>query len=377
MDSWPWIFKEFRDRGYATLYSEDDAYYNAFNYRLHGFRDPPADHYTRPFWQAAQSAGYCIKSTPQPKLHFDYVKSFMKAYENHPKIGLSFLAEISHSNMNTLRPTEGFILEFFKSVWEKGYLNDTILITFSDHGMRFGEGRNTMQSRMEERLPFLSITLPENIRTAFPQLHDNLKANTDRLLSPFDIHATLRHILNYPNNRPAKIGRSLFQTIPEDRSCSACGIPEHYCPCVQLQKIPTAHFHVQKSAEGLVAHINKILKGDKFAEKMCSTLRLGEVKSAYQNLNHPKLVKFLGSKDIDGRIPQFGNHTGDYECNYQLLVETLPGGALFEVTVQLLDGKFLYGSEISRINKYGDQPNCIAERRPYLRKFCFCKKFMN
>ena len=38
------------------------------------------------------------------------------------------------------------------------------------------------------------------------------------------------------------------------------------------------------------------------------------------------------------------------------------GGALFEVTVQLLDGKFLYGNEISRINKYGDQPNCIYSR---------------
>ena len=65
VDFWSWIFKEFRDRGYATLYSEDDEYY-VFNYQLHGFRDPLADHYTHPFWQAAQSAGYCIKSTPQP-----------------------------------------------------------------------------------------------------------------------------------------------------------------------------------------------------------------------------------------------------------------------------------------------------------------------
>lgn len=372
VDSWPWIFKEFRNHGYATLYSEDDAYYNAFNYRLHGFRDPPADHYTRPFWQAARTAGYCIKSTPQPQLHFDYVESFMKAYKNQPKIGLSFLAEISHSNMNTLSPTEGFVLNFFKSIQEKGYLNDTILITFSDHGMRFGEARATMQSRLEERLPFLSITLPEIVRQRFPQLSDNLKANRNKLLSPFDIHATLRHVLNFPKNEPEKIGRSLFQSIPEDRSCAACGIPVHYCPCVQLQKITTAHFHVQKAAEGLVAHLNKILNADKLASKMCANLKLGEVRSAYQNLNHPKLVKFVGSKDIDGRIPWFGNDTSDYECNYQLLIKTVPGNGLFEVTTQLLDGKFHYGNEISRINKYGNQPHCIAERRPYLRTFCFC-----
>jgi hypothetical protein len=375
VDSWPWIFKEFRDHGYATLYSEDDAYYNAFNYRLHGFRDPPTDHYTRPFWQAARTAGYCIESTPQPQFHFNYVESFMKGYENQPKIGLSFLAEISHSNMNTLRPTEQFVLNFFKSIWEKGYLNDTILITFSDHGMRFGEARATMQSRLEERLPFLSITVPQAIREMYPHLHDNLEANKNRLLSPFDIHATLRHILSYPDRKLGKIGLSLFQSIPEDRHCEACGIPEHYCPCVQLQKIPAAHPHVRKAAEGLVAHINKILNSDKLASKMCSTLKLGEVRSAHQNLNHPKLVKFMGSEDIDGRIPRFGNHTRDYECNYQLLVKTTPGDALIEGTVQLLDGKFYYGNDISRINKYGDQPNCIAEKRPYLRKFCFCKDF--
>jgi hypothetical protein len=296
----------------------------------------------------------------------------MKAYKNQPKIGLSFLAEISHSNMNTLSPTEGFVLNFFKSIQEKGYLNDTILITFSDHGMRFGEARATMQSRLEERLPFLSITLPEIVRQRFPQLSDNLKANRNKLLSPFDIHATLRHVLNFPKNEPEKIGRSLFQSIPEDRSCAACGIPVHYCPCVQLQKITTAHFHVQKAAEGLVAHLNKILNADKLASKMCANLKLGEVRSAYQNLNHPKLVKFVGSKDIDGRIPWFGNDTSDYECNYQLLIKTVPGNGLFEVTTQLLDGKFHYGNEISRINKYGNQPHCIAERRPYLRTFCFC-----
>ncbi|XP_028403231.1 uncharacterized protein LOC114525964 [Dendronephthya gigantea] len=374
VDSWPWIFRDFRNHGYATLYSEDDPIFNAFNYRLYGFREPPADHYTRPFWQAARTAGYCIESTPQPQIHLDYIESFLKAYENIPKFGLAFLAQISHSNMNTLRPAEEFVLNFFKSIKEKGYLNDTILITFSDHGMRFGDARATMQSRLEERLPFLSITLPKRIRQEFPRLEEVLRENTQKLLSPFDIHATLHHILSYPKptNRSEKVGLSLFQEIPKDRSCTSCGIPEHYCPCVQLQKVPTAHVHVQKAAEGLVAHINAILKRDKLASRMCSTLKLSEIRSAYQNLNHPKLVRFIGSKDIHGRIPRFRNDTGDYECNYQLLVRTVPGGGLFEATVQLLDGKFQYGKEISRINKYGDQPRCIAEKRPYLRKFCYC-----
>lgn len=302
----------------------------------------------------------------------------MKAYVYRRKIALSFLAQISHNNMNTIRPTEGFILKFLKSLRKNECLNNTILITFSDHGMRFGEARATMQSRLEERLPFLSITLPESIRTKFPRLDLNLNSNRNKLLSPFDIYATLRHILNYPDKKPENVGLSLFQNIPEDRDCAASGIPEHYCPCVQLRKIPTAHLHVRKAATGLVARINKILNADDLGSKMCATLKLSEIRSAYQNLNHPKVVRFLGSKDTDGYIPQFRNHTSDYECNYQLLIETAPGAGLFEATVQLLDGKFHYGDdEISRINEYRNQPKCIAQRRPYLRKFCYCKELEN
>lgn len=375
VDSWPWIFKEYRKHGYVTMYSEDDAYYNAFNYRLHGFKNSPADHYSRPFWQAARTEGYCIKATPQAQLHFSYIESFMSAYKEIPKLGLAFLASVSHSNMNTLKPAQKFVLNFLKSIKAKGLLENTMLVVFSDHGMRFGEARVTMQSKLEERLPFLSITLPKITQKTFPEIGQYLEENTKKLTSPFDIHATLHHILSYPTGQAlfTKTGRSLLQRIPDRRDCFACGIPEHYCPCVQLKEIPVTHLHVRRAAEGLLDKINGILNGEKLTAQKCATLKLGEIKSAFQNLNHPKVIRYRGSEDIDGRIPLYDGHVKDYECNYQLLIRTIPGNALFEATVQLLDGKFYFEKEISRINGYGDQPMCIAEERPYIRKFCFCK----
>lgn len=41
VDNWPFIFYEFKDHGYATLFSEDEYDIATFNLRLYGFRDPP------------------------------------------------------------------------------------------------------------------------------------------------------------------------------------------------------------------------------------------------------------------------------------------------------------------------------------------------
>ena len=32
------------------MFSEDSPYLASFSYCLHGFKDPPTDHYARPFW---------------------------------------------------------------------------------------------------------------------------------------------------------------------------------------------------------------------------------------------------------------------------------------------------------------------------------------
>ena len=301
----------------------------------------------------------------------------MRAYKKVPKFGLAFLSSVSHNNMNSLKAAQGYILQFFKSIREQGFLDNTILMVFGDHGIRYGDARVTMQSKLEERLPFLSITLPKGVREKFPELDGILKENSKELTSPFDMHATLRDILSYArgNDDSGKTGTSLFRRIADSRGCSACGIPRHYCPCVELKEVPVTHLHVQKAAKGLVDRINEILNADRLSAGKCSILKLGEIKSAHQNLIHPNVTKFRGSKDIHGRIPTFDDElTKDFECNYHLLVQTVPGDALFEASVQLLDGTFHVEREISRINKYADQPKCVAEERPYMRKFCFCKE---
>ena len=65
-----------------------------------------------------------------------------------------------------------------------------IIITMLTKLIRF-------QGKLEERNPFVSIRLPPSFEKDYPTAAHNLRTNSRRLTSPFDIHATFLDILNY------------------------------------------------------------------------------------------------------------------------------------------------------------------------------------
>ena len=376
VDNWPWAFKDFKAKGYATLYSEDDPGVGTFQYRLHGFGEPPADHYSRCFWQAATvTNGHCIGSKPQHAFHLDYVEKFFEAYRGKPKFGFLFLSLISHGDLSSAYLAGQDIHELLKRLQSENFLNDTMLVVMGDHGFRFGEARTTLQGKLEERLPLLSVTLPPWFRKQFPQLVQNLEHNANLLVTPFDLHATLKHILSYPD-LPHRSSRatSLFDLIPESRDCATAGVAEHYCPCVRWQPVDKDHWSIKQSAQTAVAHINNMTLSDVDGVKLCARLELAEVVNSYQKIPKAKMQQHLGAADMHGRIAKFADEPLPItDCMYQLEIRTRPGDALFEVSVTGINGQFHVAGEPSRVNKYGDQPKCIQDKKPHLRKYCFCK----
>lgn len=174
--------------------------------RLKGFSKPPCDHYARPFWSAVPhklNEGVlhekCINAQPQHKIQLEYLKSMFRAYPKTPKFGFIFLSSLCHhSTILPLGAAEKDFYEFFKSMRDSGFLNDTMLVVMGDHGARTGEFRSTMQGKLEERLPLLSIALPDNFLLKHSKLAKNFKSNTDIIISPLDLHATFMHLLKYP-----------------------------------------------------------------------------------------------------------------------------------------------------------------------------------
>ena len=102
---------------------------------------------------------------------------------------------------------------------------------------------------------------------------------------------------------------------------------------------------------------------------------MANITSAVRYVPNDGLLKFKRSLDRDGRVADLTDNMAAYEVFYQVTIVTQPGGAMFEATIRYKekDNTFLVNDrEISRINKYGSQPHCVAEMFPHLRPYCYC-----
>jgi hypothetical protein len=141
LDSWPWIMKNYKRKGYVTLYAEDDPQVACFN-KIGSFNNEPADHYIRPFWLSVERHGLdgrrrnksaslhrlCLNNEPLHNITLNYVKDFLAAYDGMPKFAFPFFSYLPHGTGEKLSYADKDLLLFLKS-YEK-YRDNTILIIF-------------------------------------------------------------------------------------------------------------------------------------------------------------------------------------------------------------------------------------------------------
>ena len=206
------------------MFSEDTARFAAFNYRLKGFKNPPTDHYARPFWLEARKQGWelCSNSRASHKVSLEYLLSFFRAYQRKRKFTSVSHDAVSHDDPNTLGYADDDEKNFLKSMKREPFLNNTFLVVFADPRPRFSHIRKTIQGKLEERFPFLSIIVPKWFSAKYPELYSNLVHNSHILTTPFNVYATLRQILSYPEYPSGIItGQSLFTKIDGgNRTCA-------------------------------------------------------------------------------------------------------------------------------------------------------------
>ena len=271
--------------------------------------------------------------------------------------------------------SEPDLLLLIKNLKQKGYLNNTLLVVMGDHGARYGEARAVMQGKLEERLPLFSMSFPPWFISRYPKLVDNLRTNTDRLTSWFDVYATYRHMLSYPEvPSDFKHGKSLLLEIPASRTCANATVEEHWCPCLEWSAVNVSHSHVKNSALAAVEYMNSAIQKQEASAKKCEMLSLKSIDYAVLERPNEKLLSFQQTNDL---IPAFNEKSKPAHqdfCRYQIQFVTAPNNGVYEATVRYQKRSFIVSKSISRINKYGDQPECIANVLPHLRKFCLCKK---
>ncbi|TKR68068.1 hypothetical protein L596_024110 [Steinernema carpocapsae] len=383
---YPFIWNNFSDAGYITLYGEDAAQVGTFTYRLKGFKKQPTDHYTRTYFQKAEPMNYreCFGSEPLHKSWLRYAKEFMERYKDTPRFSLMHHSLLSHDVVDLAQVMDDDFLEMLKSMHEAGDFDNSIVILMADHGNRFAELRATQQGQLEERLPFFGVFLPEKFRESADgrKAFENLKSNAERLSTPFDIHATLMDVLHWPT--PAQLSSpqkaftrslSLFRPIPESRSCDQAGIEPHWCTCLNWEDAFEDEEQRDISLKLARAVVDVINRKTQPERALCSPIHLSKLGGAKRLVPHENVLKYKNAEDPDGFVPDFSGTTNATSALYQLKLRTNPGDALYEVTVhydKLANSVEIDFTAISRVNKFGDNPSCIIDKNYFLAAYCVC-----
>lgn len=167
------------------------------------------------------------------------------------------------------------------------------------------------------------------------------------------------------------------KSVPGDSSVSSVfllGIAEHWCPCLQWSSTTVHSKPVEHIARSAVAMINRKLTENSKLYSSCHQLTLQSVEDALMLRANPKVQTFESTdQDGDDEV-SYSEATKDL-LRYQIIFTTLPNHAKYEVTAHFIPARnhAKINPEISRLNRYDNQPSCIAKLYPYARMFCLCK----
>lgn len=366
-DNCPFIWEWYKQAGYYTALAEDSSWLGTFNYLRQGFLKKPTDYYIHTFINEAErkarrdrKSSICMSDRHFYKVLLDYTEDVTRTLNSTRLFGFFWEITMSHDYLNHARILDDDYESFFKRLDSSNYLNESIILLVSDHGIRWGPIRSTKQGRLEERLPFVFLLVPQSFRDKYSVAFNNVKINSERLTTPFNIHATLIDLLDLESIQNEKIisrsmesygnlrNISLFLPIPSNRTCQMAGIADHWCTCHRDVTISKSSIEVIEGSAHLVRFLNKLLN----EYPKCAPLRLKEVLEA--------------SEMITGKPEK--NEVGWRE--FMLVIRTEPGDGEFEATLRYNSRQWAVAGTVSRLNQYGEQSKCVEDN--LLKLYCYC-----
>lgn len=370
-DNCPFIWEWFKQAGYYTALGEDSSFLGTFNYVKVGFSNTPTDYYIHTYIHEIEnnagtnkdfSSYLCVQDKYVYSVLLQYVEDLTTTLKNSKLFGFFWEVTMSHDHLNYPMIMDDDYLQLLKRLEANKYLNDTIVIMVSDHGMRWGDIRSTKQGLLEERLPFLFVLTPPSFRENYTRAYNHLKLNSKRLTTPFDVYATLADLVDLKSITDASLlsrsntsygldrGISLFLPVPSNRTCEAADISDHWCTCRKDDPVLKNSTVALETSQTLVLFLNKML-----AEyPQCSRLWLSEVLH---------ITMLEAGKAVTGEV--------GWE-EYMVAVRTTPGGGIFEATLRKDNTAWSLVGTVSRLNLYGEQSRCVDHYE--LKLYCYCEQ---
>lgn len=369
LDRCPLIWDRFKDAGYFTALLEDTAKLSILNinhFKFPGFSYSPTDYYLYPFLQEVENtkAGnpYCLGSKFAFQVMLDYLVDLTTTLMPFRLFGMFWESSVTYKEQNNPMLLDYSYKTMIKKLDETGFLNKTVLIVLSDHGAVSGNMTKTKQGSkgLEERLPILYILPPPSFPKEYSSAYENLKENSGRLTTPFDLHDTLIDLLDVEaiNNEELAIrsktsknrSYSLFLQIPSNRTCKSANIADQLCTCFNTKTNKESNVEAQQASEYLIAHLNELISSY----------------SGCAKLNLEKIVQVLELSSADD-----GNNKEKAWRDFLVVVRTAPGKRLFEATMRL-NGKSNWSPTgvIKSRNTNVEHSHCMKEKE--LQMYCYC-----
>lgn len=225
-------------------------------------------------------------------------------------------------------------------------------------------------------MPFAFVAMPRRFCETHHVECQNLRINSGRLTTHFDMHATFRHLLHLESSivsnqsstglsstrssrTHTKRGQSLFSELPLNRTCEAASIDTMWCTCSVDQD-------GKKSSLGLQSATDDLTVTGKLAKRLAHALenRLNDIVDLDQ-CYRLSLSRVLEVQQAQGPAPH---------RYYWVTAAFSPGNSIFEATVVLFEnGTLTTLRSISRCNMYWGTTWCMADH--WMEKFCHCRSW--
>ncbi|GBM50794.1 hypothetical protein AVEN_137113-2 [Araneus ventricosus] len=369
------IWKLFAEKGYRTFFTEDMPVYGTFNYGKRGFHDQPTDYYYRPLALAIHQSnlkkkgnGWCLNSQTETDIMYTYLKDFIRVMGPRPYFSYVMSSSLTHDYLNSARYADAPTASLLRHLWNSGALNDSVLFFFSDHGVRFGSIRNTYLGKFEERLPFMYVHFPAWFLRRYPNYSENLRKNQERLITLFDVHATMVQLLEHHRELSEKekesitpYGLSLLHEISPYRTCDKAGIMAPWCICQVVQQEPIDDVRVINSADAVLNLLNEKLKG---LTDSYDVLELDKIIEAKSGQISDLVSRFIKHENVVvDRYVAFGPRIEKY-IFYSVKILTKPGCKCFEGTIRYDIKSNQYSAlHVHKIKLEESVPKCVCDSK--------------
>lgn len=355
------IWNIFKKSGYVTAYGEDFLQLPDMFSKGYTFHRPPADHYMRTFFlkgerEVNNHSLLCNGKVSSGQQLLNYALDFVLTYRRDAFFGFFWMNSFSHNINNRPQDADKLFEDFFNRLSYTGALDNTFIIFLSDHGIRFGEHRLTVESYYDERMPFLFLWVPRLFKIHHSDKLKSININQFRLLTPYDLFNTMLEIHELSvGNYTQEIQRSarhqsIFNIVSANRTCQDAGIHDKWCSCHKLYPLDVGDTEGVKSVHFVANYIRNTMENIK-TKRCWSCIHLA--------LNNVSRIHFYYDND----------KTNLY---YVVAFSMKPKNIFYEATVLVRDKTMNLVGAVNIISPYRGFGYCTVKHED--RIFCVCQK---